>query len=134
MAASQTDDAPPAEVYIDLFVVIHPRALDLYASSVSAERGIDNCIASLHIVCSHPACMCQQIGLQMQGGIDDLTATKAMGMGSWRLKGAMDPPFEGLTAQVEGLWRHMLDRDLKLYPMDKVVLLQQTLLDALGGM
>ena len=56
----------------------------------------------------------------MQGGIDDLTATKAMGMGSWRLKGAMDPPFEGLTAQVEGLWRHMLDRDLKLYPMDKV--------------
>lgn len=61
--------------------------------------------------------------LQMQGGIDDLTATKAMGMGSWRLKGAMDPPFEGLTAQVEGLWRHMLDRDLKLYPMDKVDLL-----------
>ena len=57
---------------------------------------------------------------QMQGGIDDLTATKAMGMGSWRLKGSMDPPFEGLTAQVEGLWRHMLDRDLKLYPMDKV--------------
>ncbi len=58
--------------------------------------------------------------LQMQGGIDDLTATEAMGMGSWRLKGSMDPPFEGLTAQVEGLWRHMLDRDLKLYPMDKV--------------
>lgn len=58
--------------------------------------------------------------LQMQGGVDDLTATKAMGMGSWRLKGSMDPPFEGLTAQVEGLWRHMLDRDLKLYPMDKV--------------
>ncbi len=56
----------------------------------------------------------------MQGGVDDLTATKAMGMGSWRLKGSMDPPFEGLTAQVEGLWRHMLDRDLKLYPMDKV--------------
>ncbi len=50
--------------------------------------------------------------LQMQGGIDDLTATKAMGMGSWRLKGSMDPPFEGFTAQVEGLWRHMLDRDL----------------------
>ena len=67
--------------------------------------------------------MCQHIGgLQMQGGIDDLTATKAMGMGSWRLKGAMEPPFEGLTAQVEGLWRHMLDRDLKLYPMDKVTL------------
>lgn len=65
--------------------------------------------------------MCQLIGgLQMQGGVDDLTATKAMGMGSWRLKGAMDAPFEGLTAQVEGLWRHMLDRDLKLYPMDKV--------------
>ncbi|KAL0055047.1 hypothetical protein WJX82_006256 [Trebouxia sp. C0006] len=56
---------------------------------------------------------------EMQGGVDDLTATKAMGMGSWRLKGSMDPPFEGLTAQVEGLWRHMLDRDLKLYPMDK---------------
>ena len=56
----------------------------------------------------------------MQGGVDDLTATKAMGMGSWRLKGSMDPPFEGLTAQVEGLWRHMLDRDLKLYPVDKV--------------
>lgn len=42
-----------------------------------------------------------------------------MGMGSWRLKGAMDPPFEGLTAQIEGLWRHMLE-DLRLYPMDRV--------------
>lgn len=42
-----------------------------------------------------------------------------MGMGTWRLKGAMDPPFEGLTAQVEGLWRHTLE-DLRLYPIDKV--------------
>ena len=58
--------------------------------------------------------------LFMQGAIDENAATEAMGMGSWRLKGAMDPPFEGLTAQVEGLWRHMVDRDLKLYPMDKV--------------
>ena len=40
-------------------------------------------------------------------------------MGSWRLKGAMDPPFETLTAQIEGMWRHML-KDLKLYPIDKV--------------
>lgn len=30
----------------------------------------------------------------------------------------MDPPFEGLTAQIEGLWRHMLE-DLRLYPMDR---------------
>ncbi len=58
--------------------------------------------------------------LSLQGPIDAATATKAMGMGTWRLKGAMDPPFEGLTAQVEGLWRHMLDQDLKLYPLDKV--------------
>lgn len=56
---------------------------------------------------------------QTEGAIDENAATEAMGMGSWRLKGAMDPPFEGLTAQVEGLWRHMVDRDLKLYPMDK---------------
>ncbi|KAL3149332.1 hypothetical protein ABBQ32_002138 [Trebouxia sp. C0010 RCD-2024] len=54
----------------------------------------------------------------MQGAVDDATATEAMGMGSWRLKGAMDPPFEGLTAQIEGLWRHMLE-DLRLYPMDR---------------
>ena len=35
----------------------------------------------------------------------------------------MDPPFEGLTAQIEGLWRHMLE-DLRLYPIDRVWLLQ----------
>lgn len=57
--------------------------------------------------------------LRLQGSIDDATATKAMGMGSWRLKGAMDPPFEALTAQIEGLWRNMLE-DLRLYQLDRV--------------
>ena len=55
----------------------------------------------------------------LQGRISDTAASEIMGLGSWRLKGAMDPPFEGLTAQIEGLWRHMLE-DLRLYPMDRV--------------
>ena len=38
----------------------------------------------------------------------------------------MDPPFEGLTAQIEGLWRHMLE-DLRLYPIDKAPLLNSSL-------
>ena len=45
-----------------------------------------------------------------------------IGMGTWRLRGAMDPPFEGLTGEIEGLWRHMLPGDFKLYPLDKVCL------------
>ena len=45
--------------------------------------------------------------------------TKQIGMGTWRLKGAMEPPFAGLTAQVEGLWRHEIEA-LKLFKMEKV--------------
>ena len=57
-----------------------------------------------------------------QDAIDDKTARDMIGMGTWRLRGAMDPPFEGLTGEIEGLWRHMLPGDFKLYPLDKVCL------------
>ena len=48
-----------------------------------------------------------------------MEATEEIGMGSWRLKGAMDPPWEGLTAHIEGLWRHKIE-DLGLFPLDYV--------------
>lgn len=73
-----------------------------------------------YIACMSP--VTQDRTYQSQGSLDDAKAIEAMGMGSWRLKGAMDPPFEGLTAQIEGLWRHMLE-DLRLYPIDRVWLL-----------
>ena len=34
--------------------------------------------------------------------------------------GLMDPPFEMLEAQIEGLWREILGNDLKLYPLKPV--------------
>lgn len=52
-------------------------------------------------------------------GLTPLEAIEALGMGSWRLKGLMDPPFEALEAQIEGMWREVLQGDLSLYPMPR---------------
>lgn len=38
--------------------------------------------------------------------------------------GLMDPPFEALESQIEGLWREILGNDLKLYPLKQVRPLQ----------
>ena len=32
----------------------------------------------------------------------------------------MDPPFEAVEAQIEGMWREILGKDLKLYPLNPV--------------
>lgn len=75
----------------------------------------DICINS-HIILSLPFRLC---ACALQDAIDDKTARDMIGMGTWRLRGAMDPPFEGLTGEIEGLWRHMLPSDLKLCHLDK---------------
>ncbi len=36
------------------------------------------------------------------------------------LAGLMDPPFEALEAQIEGMWRELLPGDLSLFPMPHV--------------
>lgn len=50
-------------------------------------------------------------GLSSQEAIDQLQ------MGTWRLKGLMDPPFEALESQIEGMWRELLRDELSLFPM-----------------
>lgn len=32
----------------------------------------------------------------------------------------MDPPFEALEAQIEGMWRELLGSELTLFPMPEV--------------
>ncbi len=32
----------------------------------------------------------------------------------------MDPPFEALESQIEGMWRELLQDNLSLFPMPKV--------------
>lgn len=56
----------------------------------------------------------------VQGGISGAEAIQAIGLGTWRLNGAMDPAFEALAAQVEGMWRQLLEGNLGLYPLPKV--------------
>jgi hypothetical protein len=36
----------------------------------------------------------------------------------------MDPPFEALEAQIEGMWRELLGDDLSLYTMPEVLLFE----------
>lgn len=38
-------------------------------------------------------------------------------MGSWRLAGLLDEPFELLESQIEGMWRELLPSDLSLFDM-----------------
>ena len=43
-----------------------------------------------------------------------------IGMGSWRLADRVSQPFDALVAHVEGMWRHQLPMDLRLYPLAEV--------------
>lgn len=46
-------------------------------------------------------------------------ANEVIGMGTWRLKGNLDPVIEHLTARIEGLFRELLEYDLTVYPAHK---------------
>lgn len=46
-------------------------------------------------------------------------ATDVIGMGSWRLRGEVEPAIEFLVGQLEGTWRELLGDELTLYPRDK---------------
>lgn len=43
-----------------------------------------------------------------------------IGMGSWRLADRVSQPIDALVAHVEGMWRHQLPMDLRLYPLAEV--------------
>ena len=58
--------------------------------------------------------------LPLQTGIDDWEAIEVIGMGSWRLADRVSQPFDALVAHVEGMWRHQLPMDLRLYPLAEV--------------
>ncbi len=47
-------------------------------------------------------------------------AIKAIGLGTWRLRGRMGEPFEVLAAHMEGAWRHYFTMELKLHPLPEV--------------
>ena len=57
----------------------------------------------------------------LQTGIDDWEAIEVIGMGSWRLADRVSQPFDALVAHVEGMWRHQLPMDLRLYPLAEVL-------------
>ena len=58
--------------------------------------------------------------LPLQTGISDWEAIEVIGMGSWRLADRVSQPIDALVAHVEGMWRHQLPMDLRLYPLAEV--------------
>jgi len=46
-------------------------------------------------------------------------AAEAIGLGTWRLRGSVDPTIELAAARLEGLLREVIDDELGLYPPDK---------------
>ncbi|KAK9814432.1 hypothetical protein WJX72_005832 [[Myrmecia] bisecta] len=59
-----------------------------------------------------------EAGVDIEGDERNELAIEALQLGTWRLRGRLDAPYEGLAAQTEGMWRGMLP-DLMLYPLPK---------------